>query len=515
MRALLFATTLIVASMPAALLAQANSDSTASAPSFYTTLDTPIGTLLDDPAARAIVEKYLPELTKGGRADMVRSSTFKAIQGYSGGKLTDKVLADMDADLATLGPHAPPAQIAGNRPTINVNEAKVRPYTLPDPLVLSSGKSVRDAKTWWRQRRPEVLSMFETQEYGQAPGRPSDQHFDVFDKATSAYGGKATRKQVMIHLSKDPAAPRIQLVEYIPATAKGPVPMFLMIGFTAASSMFDDPGILEGAVWNPQSKQRVPASQLPQMAQMKVDPLPFLDAGIGVAAFYYGDVDPDFPDGYALGIRALYAKGDETSRAPDAWGSISAWAWAMSRVQDYFETDKSVDAKRVAINGASRLGKTVLWAAARDQRFAAVIACCSGEGGASLSHRNFGETIASLTAMAPYQFARNYQHYADNEQALPMDSHMLLALIAPRPVLLQTGKYDNAGDPKGEFLAAVAAGPVYRLLGKADLGTSEWPPNEPILHDIGYEMNSGGHGMQPGDWDIYLAFLKRHLLLAK
>ena len=288
--------------------------------------------------------------------------------------------------------------------------------------------------------------------------------------------------------------------------------MLLMIGFTTPSSMFDDPGIREGVVWNSQTRQKIPASQLPQAGQTKFNPLPFFDAGIGVTAFYYGDVDPDFPDGYALGIRAAYAAGNESSRAPDAWGSIAAWAWALSRGEDYLETDKAVDAKRVAIHGASRLGKTVLWAAARDTRFAAVIACCSGEGGAALSHRNFGETIASLTAMAPYQFARNYQRYANNESALPMDAHMLLALIAPRPVLLQTGKYDYAADPKGEFLAAVGAGPVYRLLGKQDLGTTAWPPGEPILGDLGYEMNSGGHGMTPGDWEIYLAFLKKHLL---
>ena len=504
MRAVLLAA-LVGSAVPSTLPAQADSALSATAVEPYSTMDTPIGTLLDDPAARAILDKYMPSLTKGGRTEMVRSSSLKAIQGYSGGMLTDKLLADIDAELVKLGPKPPIAA------AINVNEAKVRPYTLPDPLTLSDGTPVRDAKTWWQKRRPEILALFETQQYGRAPSRPSYEHFEVFDKGTPAFGGKANRKQVMIHLSKDQDAPQIQLVEYIPATAKGQVPMFLMIGFSALSSMFDDPGVREGAVWNPETKQKLPASQLRQMGQMKINPLPFLDAGIGVAAFYYGDVDPDFPDGYALGIRALYAKGDETSRAPDAWGSIAAWAWAMSRVQDYFETDKAVNSKRVAIDGASRLGKTVLWAAARDQRFAAVIACCSGEGGAALSHRNFGETIASLTAMAPYQFARNYQKYANNESALPIDSHMLLSLIAPRPVLLQTGKYDYAADPKGEFLAAVAAGPVYRLLGKEDLGTTAWPPGEPILNDIGYEMNGGGHGIAPGDWDIYLAFLKKHL----
>ena len=401
------------------------------------------------------------------------------------------------------------AQDSGRAPTINVNEARVRPYTLPDPLVLSNGKPVIDADTWWQKRRPEIYALLETQQFGRAPGRPSDQRFEMFDKGTAVFDGKAIRKQVMIYFSTDPAAPHIQLVEYIPAAAKKPVPMLLMLVFSAPSGMFNDPGIRVGTVWNPQTNKRVPAPPSPQAGRFDV--LPFLDAGIGVAAYYYGDVDPDFNDGYSSGIRGFYDKGEQVGRAPDAWGSVSAWAWSMSRVEDYFETDPAVDSKRVAINGASRLGKTVLWAAARDQRFAVVTACCSGEGGAALSHRNFGETIASLTDMAPYQFAPNYRQYASNESTLPMDSHMLLALIAPRPVFLQTGKYDHAADPKGEFEAAVAVGPVYKLLGKQGLGTTTWPPSGPILNDVGYYMNNGGHGMVPGDWDVYLAFLKKHL----
>lgn len=186
----------------------------------------------------------------------------------------------------------------------------------------------------------------------------------------------------------------------------------------------------------------------------------------------------------------------------------------MSRVEDYFETDNKVDAKRVAIHGVSRLGKTVMWAGAHDQRFAAVIASCSGEGGAALSHRNYGETIAHLTAPTryPYQFAKNYGKWAGFPDRAPMDANLLIALVAPRPLLLQTGDTDKWSDPKGEFLAAVAAGPVYKLLGKQDLGTDVWPKaKEPILHDLGYSMHDGGHGMVPSDWDIYVQFLKMHL----
>jgi hypothetical protein len=187
----------------------------------------------------------------------------------------------------------------------------------------------------------------------------------------------------------------------------------------------------------------------------------------------------------------------------------------MSRVEDYFETDPSVDAKRVAIHGVSRLGKTVMWAGAHDRRFAAVIASCSGEGGAALSRRDYGETIAHLTAPTryPYQFAANYANWAGFPDKAPMDANMLIALIAPRPLLLQTGSTDYWSDPKGEFLAEVAAGPVYKLLGKQDLGTDMWPEaKQPIFRDgLNYYMHDGGHGMVPTDWDIYVQFLKQNL----
>jgi hypothetical protein len=507
MRAAVMAAALLFPALPAAVFAQ-QEVATPSAPTErYSTMATPIGALIADPDARAVLEKFLPGISNS--PPIVYNTTLKGIQGYSGGKLTDELLAQMDADLARLTPKPWEAAQGKQLRIPNFDEAKVGPYTLPDPLLLSNGEPVRDAKTWWTKRRPEILSMFETIMFGRAPGRPADERFEVFDKGSPALDGKATRKQVLIHLLKDPSAPQIQLVEYIPAAAKKPVPMLLMIGFTAPSSMFDDPGIRPSLVWDPAKKQKVPASQLPQMG--KVDINRFLDAGIGVAAFYYGDLDPDFPGGYPLGIRALYGKVDEAHRAPDAWGAFSAWAWSLSRVQDYLETDPAVDAKRVAIQGASRLGKTVLWAAARDQRFAAVIACCSGKMGSALMRRDFGEGVSKDDNGADHWVARNLKEYAGREDALPMDGHMLLALIAPRALLLQTGKADHAADPKGEFLGAVAAGPVYRLLGKQDLGTTSWPPDGPILNDIGYTMHEGGHGIDAADWDIYLAFLKRHL----
>jgi hypothetical protein len=219
--------------------------------------------------------------------------------------------------------------------------------------------------------------------------------------------------------------------------------MFFSINFGAIQNAVHDPGITPQKVWSPKTNTLIVPPAGRGFGRLNVEPL--LDAGIGVATFYYGDIDPDYLDGFSNGIRARYLKPGETKRAADDWGSIAAWAWAMSRVEDYFETDKSVDARRVAIHGVSRLGKTVMWAGAHDQRFAAVIASCSGEGGAALSHRDYGETIAHLTAPTryPYQFAENYAKYGGFPDTAPMDANMLIALIAPRPLLLQTGSTDD------------------------------------------------------------------------
>lgn len=411
---------------------------------------------------------------------------------------------------------APPPSVVAGIPA-NYDQDKVGTYTLPDALTLADGKPVKDAKTWWTKRRPEIVTLFATQQYGVAPGRPADESFEVTEKGAPALGGKAIRKQVTIHLSKDPTWPSIHLLEYLPSGVKKPVPMFFSISFGAIQDAVDDPGIVPAKVRDLKTNKLVdappPVARKGGMGRINVQA--FLDAGIGVATYSYAELDPDALTGFPEGIRAKYMKPGQTGeddRAPDAWGTIAAWAWGMSRVQDYFETDPGVDAKRVAIHGVSRLGKTVTWAGANDPRFAAVIASCGGEGGAALSRRNFGETIAHLTEPSryPYQFAANYGKYAGFPDTAPMDANLLVALIAPRPLLLQTGNTDYWSDPKGEFLSAVAAGPVYRLLGKQDLGTDVWPAAKvPIFtNGLNYYMHDGGHGMVPTDWDIYVQFLK-------
>ena len=405
--------------------------------------------------------------------------------------------------------NAPPTNVAGI--PVNYDESLAGNYILPDPLVLSDGMRVRDAQTWYRKRRPEILRLFEEHQFGRSPGRPAGMSFDVFDKGTPALGGRAIRRQVTIYFTRDRTGPKMDLLVYLPAEATKPVPLLLNLSFTANSSVVDDPGIKPGEVWG-RDRKRAPVPPGPN--SRKLDVLPFLASGIGVSTIYYGDVDPDFAGAIQDGVRATYLKPRQTEPAPDEWGTIAAWSWGLSRALDYFETDKGVDAKRVAIVGVSRLGKTVLWAGARDTRFAMVIASCSGEGGAALSRRNFGETIKHLTAPTryAYQFAANYQKLADRVDQSPVDAHMLLALIAPRPLLLQTGDTDHWSDPKGEFLSAVAAGPVYRLLGENDLGTDQAPPaGRPILNTLGYYMHAGGHGAISSDWEQFLKFMQLHL----
>jgi len=403
-----------------------------------------------------------------------------------------------------------PADIVAGIP-VNYDEALAGSYTLPDPLLLASGKAVRDAKTWYQRRRPEIVRLFEENQYGRSPGRPAGMSFDVFDKGTPALGGKALRRQVTVYFSADKTGPKMDLLMYLPAGARKPAPLLLNLSFSANSNAVDDPGVKVGEVWG-RDRKRIPASQGMRFGRLNIDS--FLARGFGVATVYYGDIDPDFPGGVPYGVRALFLKPGQTEPAADEWGAIGAWAWGLSRAMDYLETDKDVDAKRVAILGVSRLGKTVLWAGAQDTRFAMVIASCSGEGGASLSRRNYGETIAHLTAPSryAYQFCGNYRKFGDHVDRLPVDAHMLLALIAPRPVLLQTGDQDRWSDPRGEFLAALAAEPVYRLLGKQGLGAGQMPPaGTPILNMIGYYMHAGGHGTMPADWDQFLKFMEMHL----
>jgi hypothetical protein len=402
--------------------------------------------------------------------------------------------------------------VAQGPSSANYDESKVGAYTLPDPLVFDNGKPVRTAREWVKRRRAEILELFATNVYGHSPKPPASIQFDVFDVDKHALSGQAIRKQVSIQFSPKKDGPKEDLLIYIPAAARQPVPVILALNFSGNQSVASDPAIKLATIWDRKTHERQQAPEESRGGDVGFDVEKTLARGYGFATVCYQDIEPDFQGGYKYGIRPLFLKAGETQPAADDWGAIGAWAYGLSRALDYLEKDNDVDAKRVAIVGHSRLGKTVLWAGALDTRFAMVLSSCSGEGGASLARRNYGETVRNLVDVFPYWFCANFGKYADHVDRLPVDSHELIALNAPRPVYITGAEDDKWVDPRGEFLACVAAGPVYRLLGTQDLGTDQMPPlDQPIMHTIAFHIRTGKHAVTAFDWDQFLAFADMHL----
>jgi hypothetical protein len=397
------------------------------------------------------------------------------------------------------------------QPPANYEEAKVPAYTLPDLLVMHTGARVGGAADWAR-RRPEILALLESQMFGRAPARPGTMTFSVDGVDTSALGGTAVRKQVTI----EAAGRTLRLLLYLPAKAAHPVPVFVGLGFGPNHTVSADPGIPLAGTWV-QDKATQTASVQPAhegsrgsaASRWQVDTV--LSRGYGLATVYYGDIEPDVAGALKDGVRGAFLKPGQNAPDDDEWGAIAAWAWGLSRVADYLGQDTDVDAARLALVGHSRLGKTALWAGALDSRFGIVISNNSGEGGAAISRRRFGETVADLNTRFPHWFCGHYRQYSGREDQMPFDAHMLLALIAPRPLYVASAIEDQWADPRGEFLSAVAASAVYGLLGKTGLGTTQMPSvNEPVGDVVRYHVRSGKHDITAYDWQQYLAFADRH-----
>jgi len=386
----------------------------------------------------------------------------------------------------------------------NYDESKVAPYgPLPDPLLLKNGKRVTTPEMWWNQRRPEIVEDFDREIYGRVPSNIPKVTWEVVSTTKETNGDvPVITKKLIGHVdnSSFPAVSvNIDLTLTTPANARGPVPVMMELGLSPevlAMLMKRFPDMMHpgpGPTWQQQ----------------------VLAKGWGYAEYIPTSVQPDNGDGLSSGIIGLVNKGQP--RKLDDWGVLRAWAWGASRALDYFESDKAVDAKQVGIEGHSRYGKTALVAMAYDPRFAIGYISSSGEGGAKLWRRNFGEQIGNIAGTGEYHWmAGNFIRYDGplTEQDLPVDAHELIALCAPRPVFISAGALNGDGwvDAKGMFLAAVGAGPVYKLLGKKDLGTSEFPPIETTLidGDIAFRQHSGGHTPGP-NWPTFLTFASRYI----
>ncbi|MDR1371203.1 MAG: acetylxylan esterase [Dysgonamonadaceae bacterium] len=420
---------------------------------------------------------------------------------------------------------------------LKCNEAAIPEYELPDPLTTNNGKQVTSTSMWWRQRRSEILSQFENEMYGRIPvfiNTCEKQIFrvEVINEKHDALNGKATRREVRLYFSKNTDSPYLDVLLYFPNKIKIPVPTFVMLNFRGNQSVTDEPDVRICTSWmtpredgtveyfrSVESSRGVAGSRWP--IEM------IIDRGYALATACYQDIDPDYDDDFQNGIHPLFYKKKQKRPADNEWGSIGAWAWGLSRILDYLESESRVHPGQIVVAGHSRLGKAALWAGAQDQRFAVVIANNSGCGGGALSKRVFGETVDLLCYVRPHWFCRNFRYYAGNEKDLAFDQHELIALIAPRPIYLSTAVEDKVADPKGELLSLINADPVYRLLGTDGIGNFigkyilqekknriydvKMPAiNHSIGATIGFHIRSGGHDITSFDWEQFLNFTDRH-----
>ena len=392
----------------------------------------------------------------------------------------------------------------------NADESKVPPYSLPDPLVMKNGTKVTTAEMWWKQRRPEIVEDFDREVYGRMPANTPKIRWEVTSTATENTGDIPTVVRKLVGHVDNSAYPAVrvnlQLTLGVPAKATGPVPVIMEFSF--------DPAVMAAL------RKRLSEEQLKALAgtgppwQEQV-----LRKGWAYAVLLPSSVQADNGAGLTEGIIGLVNKGQP--RKLDDWGALRAWAWSASRALDYFETDKSLDAKQVGVEGLSRFGKAALVAMAYEPRLAIAFIASSGEGGAKIMRRKFGEQVENLASANGYHWmAGNFLKYAGPLTAddLPVDAHELIALCAPRPVFISSGSLQVEGgwiDGKGMFLGAVGAGPVYRLLGKRDLGTTEFPPMETGLMDgdLTFRQHSGGHTAGP-NWPTFLDWASRYLKTA-
>ncbi|MFO1066499.1 MAG: acetylxylan esterase [Pirellulales bacterium] len=399
----------------------------------------------------------------------------------------------------------------------NYDEAKVPKYELPAMWKSAPPADPKAAAEAWHVRRIELLDMLTHQMFGTMPNKQAKLEWKTIEQGT-AFDGSVKRKQIRVTLSTEAGSLPIDLLVYTPASANGPVTTFLGLNFQGNHTTTPDTAVIIPSSWVPDNKngttdknKALEAGRNAQGHRMPVEMI--TKAGFGIATAYYGDIDPDFDDEFKNGIHALFPEHKPDEAHPDSWGSIAAWAWALSRLLDVLQVQPEIDAKSVIVFGHSRLGKTSLWAGATDTRFAGVISNDSGCGGAALSRRAYGETVWRINNSFPHWFCRNYRQYNNNEGAAPFDQHQLLALAAPRLLHVASASEDQWADPRGEFLSTLEAGHVYEALGLPGLGLREFP--EPGVSSIGwvsYHYRVGKHDLNEWDWQQYVksaALLKK------
>lgn len=386
--------------------------------------------------------------------------------------------------------------------------------SLPDPLTDSSGRKVASPEIWQSARRAEVLELFREHVYGRTPTEQAELTFDVFDEVPDALDGTAIRKQIAIGIATPKGALRVDVLLYLPASAEQkPVPVMTLLNFGGNHTTGDNPAIAVPQDFQSKRREDAKGTDPEKTRGSKASAYPvqeIIKRSYGMATAYYGDIDPDFHDGFQNGIHPLFNAPNE--RTPDSWGAVGAWAWGLSRIMDYLETDRHVNSDRVAVLGHSRLGKTSLWAGAQDERFGMVISNDSGSTGAAIARQKEGETVKAINESFPHWFCDNYKGYGEREDDLPLDQHMLIALAAPRPVYVASATEDHWAFPRNEFLAAVHAGPVYRLFGLEGLGTDTMPPPDTPINKghIAYHLRTGAHALTAYDWGCYMDFADRH-----
>jgi hypothetical protein len=400
----------------------------------------------------------------------------------------------------------------------NYDESLVPKFKVPSVLDGPDGVAIRRVEQWPNQQR-YLLHLLATHEYGIAPSEPVEWNLEAYDDGSyqdsQGVDDSIRRRQFALILKREERTVRIDLLVWSPRNRAKSVGCFLGLNFRGNQSTSEDPHVRITTSWCDSRHQGVidhRATEASRASQEERWPIrEIVGSGYAVATAHYCDIDPDFDDGFENGVHLLYPDFRCSSEHPERWGAIAAWAWGLSRLADALQKIEGIDPERLMVVGHSRLGKTALWAGANDPRFKLVISNNSGCGGAALSKRCFGESIAAINRSFPHWFNRNFRTYNDAEETMSFDQHQLIAAIAPRPVYIASASLDTWADPLGELLAGHFASPAFELFGRKGLETMEIPEvNRSIGESIGYHVREGKHDLLLFDWEQFIAFARKH-----